>query len=65
MTKKYVKPLTPSELASRPDSDINYTDIPELDKGFWQNAKVTPPRTKPNVSLRLPEEVIKYFKSEN
>lgn len=59
MTQKYEKPLTRKELAARPDSDIDYTDIPELDKEFWKTAKVTPPRTKPNVSLRLPEDIIK------
>lgn len=47
------------------DEDIDYSDIPELDESFWKNAKVTPPRTKPNVSLRIPEDVVEYFKAEN
>jgi len=65
MSKKYEHPLTPSELAARPDSDIDYSDIPELDKNFWNKAGVKLPRTKPNVSLRLPKEVVDYFKAEN
>ena len=65
MKKRYEKPLTLEELASRPDSEIDYSDIPELDESFWKNAKVTPPRTKPNVSLRIPEDVVEYFKAEN
>ena len=65
MPKKYQKPLTPSELATRPESQIDYSDIPELGEDFWRNANVEPPRTKPNVSLRLPEEVIAFFKAQN
>ena len=65
MKKKYKKPLTPEELASRPGSEIDYSDIPELDEAFWKSAKVTLPRTKPNVSLRVSEDVVEYFKAEN
>lgn len=65
MTKRYKKPLTPEELANLPDSEIDCSDIPELDAGFWANAKITPPRTKPNVSLRVSEDVVDFFKSEN
>jgi uncharacterized protein (DUF4415 family) len=65
MKKRYEKPLTIEELAALPDDEIDTGDIPVLDKAFWKNAKVTPPRTKPNVSLRLPEEVVEYFKAEN
>ena len=65
MTKRYDKPLTPKELAARPDSEIDYSDIPELDEAFWQKATLTPPRTKPNVSLRVDPEVVEYFKAEN
>ena len=65
MKKRYERPLTSDELAARPDSEIDYSDIPPLDDNFWANAKVTPPRTKPNVSLRVEEDVMAYFKAEN
>lgn len=65
MKKRYEKPLTIEELAALPDDQIDYSDIPELGADFWARAKVTPPRTKPNVSLRLPEEVVAFFKAEN
>lgn len=65
MKKKYKKPLTLEELSARPDSEIDTSDIPELDKNFWDNAKIMPPRTKPNVSLRVSEDVVEYFKAEN
>lgn len=65
MKKRYERPLTIEELAALPDDQIDYSDIPELGADFWARAKVTPPRTKPNVSLRLPEEVVAFFKAEN
>ena len=65
MKKKYEKPLTLEEMAALSDDQIDTSDIPELDESFWKNAKVTPPRTKPNVSLRIPEDVVEYFKAEN
>ena len=65
MTKRYDKPLTPEELAARPDEDIDTSDIPELDESFWATAKVNPPRTKPNVSLRVDQEVLDFFKAQN
>jgi uncharacterized protein (DUF4415 family) len=65
MKTSYNRPLTPEELAKRPESEIDYSDIPELGPDFWENAKVTPPRAKPVVSLRLPEDVIAFFKSED
>ncbi len=65
MKKNYKKPLTLKELAKRPDSEIDFSDIPELDENFWKNAKLTPPRNKPNISLRLDEETIAYFKEKN
>jgi len=65
MTKRYKKPLTPKELAARPDAEIDYSDIPELNEAFWAKAKISPPKTKPNVSLRLPENVIAFFKAKN
>lgn len=65
MTKRYEKPLTSEELAARSEADIDYSDIPALDDAFWAKAKVSPPRTKPNVSLRLSQEVIEYFKSQH
>jgi len=52
MTKNCEQPLTPNECAARSDTDIDYRDITELDEEFQKNAKVTPPRTMPNVRRR-------------
>lgn len=65
MTTLYEKPLSPKELVQVKDEDIDTSDIPELDESFWANAKLSPPRTKPNVSLRVPPEVVEFFKAEN
>ncbi|MFK8036368.1 MAG: BrnA antitoxin family protein [Hyphomicrobiales bacterium] len=62
MAKKYKEPLTPEKLAARPDSEIDHSDIPELDETFWKNAVVVPPKTRPQISLRLPAEVVEHFK---
>lgn len=65
MTQRYKRPLTTDEIAGRPDAEIDYSDISELGPDFWDNAQVTPPRTKPVVSLRLPDYVIDFFKAED
>lgn len=42
-----------AKLASLSDEDIDYSDIPELDDNFWNNAKlITLDRTQP-VTLRV------------
>lgn len=65
MKKPYTRPLSVKELAELPDESIDTSDIPELDEAFWTSAKVVQPTPKPTVSLRLPEEVVAYFKAEN
>jgi len=44
--KRYDRPLTPEEMAARPDSEIDTSDIPEFDEAFWSGAKLNPPRIK-------------------
>ncbi len=53
------------EIAALSDSEIDTSDIPSLDLEFWAKATVAPPRTKPNVSLRIDEDVIAHFKRES
>ena len=35
----YKRALTLEELAAMPDEYIDYSDIPEVDEAFWQNAR--------------------------
>lgn len=65
MKQKYKKPLTPEQISKLPEDQIDTSEIPELDAKFWSTAKVSPPRTKPNISLRLPPDVVEFFKTEN
>jgi len=65
MKRRYERALTADELSRLPDEDIDTSDIPELGPEFWAKAKVMAPRSKPNVSLRLPEDVITFFRNES
>ena len=40
---KYGKPLTLKQVAEIKDEDIDFSDIPELDESFWDQAKLVLP----------------------
>jgi len=40
MNKRYDKELSPEELATIKDEDIDYSDIPPLDDAFWDKAEL-------------------------
>ena len=40
---RYDKPLAPRQIAATKDENIDFSDIPELDETFWQQAKVVEP----------------------
>jgi uncharacterized protein (DUF4415 family) len=44
------------------DSDINLSDIPELDDDFFAEAKLWPGRKK-QITLRLDPDVVEFFKA--
>ncbi len=45
------------------DENIDYSDIPELNEGFWANAVIEYPEKKKPVTLRLDADVLEWFKS--
>jgi len=48
-----------------PDEDIDTSDIPELTDEFWKNARLLyPSKKKKMVSLRMDEDIIKWFKKQ-
>ena len=47
----------------REETRIDYSDIPELDDSFWNNAKIEYPENKKPVTLRLDRDVLDWFKS--
>jgi len=55
---KYKKPMTLEEIAQVEDSDIDFSDIPELDADFWNNAEIVQPDTTKPVTLQLKKTVV-------
>lgn len=46
------------------DTDIDYSEIPELDKEFWKNAQLVMPENKVKVTMRLDPDVLNWFKMQ-
>ncbi len=68
-TRKELDELTISnkrlkELANRSDESIDYSDIPELDENFWQNAKMVPPANKERLTVRFDADLVSWFKQQ-
>ena len=63
MSKRYDKALTVEELAKASDRDIDFSDIPELDETFWQNARLIEPDRAQSVTIRVKKSVLDYFKA--
>lgn len=54
------------KLAERPDSEIDFSDIPELTDEFWKNAIPSPfyRPVKEQVTVRLDSDVIAWLKKK-
>jgi uncharacterized protein (DUF4415 family) len=64
MTPKLKREL--EKLARRPDSDIDFSDIPEATEKFWKNAVRNPwyrPR-KQQVTLRIDADVLAWLRQQ-
>ena len=46
------------------DRDIDYSDIPELEKDFFKHATLVLPEPKATVTMRMDRKVLKWFKSQ-
>ena len=55
--------MTPEEIAQVSDSDIDFSDIPELDADFWNNAEIVQPDSTQPVTLRVKKSVLEYLKA--
>ena len=51
------------EIKAMTDKDIDYSDIPELDNSFWENASISMPENKKGVYIRLDGDVLTWLKS--
>lgn len=59
----YSRPLTPAEIASVEDAEIDFGDIPELDADFWREAELTRPDRTEQVTMRIKRSVLDYFRA--
>ncbi len=51
------------EIEAIRDKDIDYSDIPETDEAFWQNAEWVEPDRTEHVTLRIKKSVLDHFKA--
>lgn len=53
-------------LAKRPDSEIDFSDIPQLDEKFWKQAEKNPfyKPTKQVTTVRIDSDVMQWLKAE-
>lgn len=65
MKKPYDKPMTAEEIARVPDSEIDFSDIPERDDKFWKKARLVnvAERTE-TVTLRVKRSVLEAYKAQ-
>ena len=46
------------------DSDIDTSDIPELDHDFFKSAKLRMPATKTSITVRLDTDVLEWYRRQ-
>ena len=63
MSGRYDRPLTPDEIAAVKDEGIDFSDIPELDEGFWERAELVEPDLTDQITMRVKRSVLAYFKA--
>ena len=51
-----------NELAKKSESQIDYSDIPELNDDFWENATLASPDKTQIISLRVKQSVLDKYK---
>jgi len=45
------------KLESLTDSQINYSDIPETNSGFWSDAEIVLPHKKVDLNIKIDEDI--------
>ena len=53
MSERYDRPLTPEQIAAVKDESIDFSDIPELDEGFWELAELVEPDRTDQITMRV------------
>jgi len=49
-------------LSQMRDAAIDDSDIPRLDKAFWDKAKLTMPKSKERLTIRVDHDVVQWLK---
>ena len=63
MSKKSIKSDL-KRIDAQSDQDIDYSDIPELDKDFFKKARVVISPRKKQLTLRLDADVLEWMKAQ-
>ncbi len=58
----FEKPLEPDQIRAVRDKDIDFGEIPELDETFWREARLVEPDRTEQISLRVRNSVLQWFK---
>ncbi len=64
MARRYDRPMSAAEIAGTTDRDIDFSEVPELDEGFWQNARLVEPDRTQSVTLRVKKSVLEAYKAQ-
>lgn len=59
----YDKPLAPAQITDIEDENIDFSDIPELDDTYWQEAELVEPDLTGEITLHVNRSVLAHFKT--
>jgi uncharacterized protein (DUF4415 family) len=59
-----ISPNRLKELENIPDTEIDTSDIPELDQQFWETAKMVKPVNQETTLIQLDQDILDWFKSK-
>src|SRR5580700_11188991 len=51
------------QLRQMREADIDDSDIPKLNKSFWETAKLSMPEPKDRLTIRVDHDVVKWLKN--
>lgn len=52
------------KVKAKTDSDIDISDIPELDPEFFKSAELHMPATKTSITVRLDKDVLEWYRRQ-
>ena len=61
---RYVKALTPAEIAAVKDEEIDFSDIANFNESFWREAELIEPDRTELITLRVKRSVLEHFRAQ-